>query len=641
MRTRRYKNYCADFETTVYSGQEKTEVWAAAMVELYSDDVHVWNNITDFINYSFDLAKETNIRIYFHNLKFDGSFLLDHMINVRKMKQAYYLTKPGKLYSAHWYNDANCLNNSFKYLISDMGQWYMITIFVHNHVVQIVDSFKLIPDSVENIGKSFETKHRKLSITYEGERHAGGEITAEEQLYIRNDVLVMKEALEIMLSEGHTNLTIGACCLAEFKKLYCKLRPDEFDIDFPDVSTFALDEDIFGSVNADAYIRKAYRGGWCYLVSGKENRVFHDGITLDVNSLYASMMSAASGNRIPYGMPKFWKGDYIPDEAQGPDRYFYIRIRTRFEIKYGFLPTIQIKNNALYCKNEYLTSSKIRIGDSKYSRVRVGEREYDDIVTLTLTMTDYHLFLDHYNVWDFEILDGCWFRAKVGLFDEYIEKYKQIKMHSTGAKRKLAKMYLTNLYGKLATGDNSSFKIAYPKEDGSLGFYTISDHSKKLVYIPAGAAITAYARNFTIRAAQLNYYGPDQPGTIYSDTDSLHLDLPLDKVRGVTIHDSEFLCWAHEASWHTGIFLRQKTYVEIGDQGASVTACGMGKRCKELIAGTLSGSAPEPRNKDEEEFLKNFHSIEDFKIGLEVPSNLKQFRIPGGVVLKEDYFCIR
>ena len=57
---------------------------------------------------------------------------------------------------------------------------------------------------------------------------------------------------------------------------------------------------------------------------------------------------------------------------------------------------------------------------------------------------------------DFEILDGCYFNSAIGIFDRYIEKYKKIKLESKGAKRELAKLFLNNLYGKMASSTDSS-----------------------------------------------------------------------------------------------------------------------------------------------------------------------------------------
>ena len=138
------------------------------------------------------------------------------------------------------------------------------------------------------------------------------------------------------------------------------------------------------------------------------------------------------------------------------------------------------------------------------------------------------------------ILYGCYFFSSIGIFDTYIDKYKEIKMNSKGAMRELAKLFLNNLYGKLASSTDSSFKVAYVKEDKSLGFYTVTQHNKRPVYIAAGSAITSYARNFTIRAAQMNYYGKDERGFIYADTDSIHCDLQPDEIKGIKVDPKEF-----------------------------------------------------------------------------------------------------
>ena len=128
--------------------------------------------------------------------------------------------------------------------------------------------------------------------------------------------------------------------------------------------------------------------------------------------------------------------------------------------------------------------------------------------------------------------------------------------------RTLAKLFMNNLYGKFATNDNSSFKVSYLKDNGALGFYSVEMHDKKPGYIPVGSAITSYARNFTIRAAQANYYGPNSRGFIYADTDSLHCDISADELRGITIDPVKFSCWKLESEWDEAIFVRQKTYIE-------------------------------------------------------------------------------
>ena len=71
-----------DFETTVDDDtkrQTSTEVWSAAIAELYSDFVTVYNNIHDFIKFFHNLCEEKVIA-YFHNVKFDGNFLLNTLM---------------------------------------------------------------------------------------------------------------------------------------------------------------------------------------------------------------------------------------------------------------------------------------------------------------------------------------------------------------------------------------------------------------------------------------------------------------------------------------------------------------------------------------------------------------------------------
>ena len=70
--------FVADFETTVYKGQAHTEVWAAAMVEMFTEDVSIYHSLPEFFQALIDL--DSNIDIYFHNLKFDGSFWLPFLM---------------------------------------------------------------------------------------------------------------------------------------------------------------------------------------------------------------------------------------------------------------------------------------------------------------------------------------------------------------------------------------------------------------------------------------------------------------------------------------------------------------------------------------------------------------------------------
>ena len=660
-----------DFETTVYKGQVNTEVWASASVELFTDDVNIFHSIGE--QYDYFVEQDCNIVAYYHNLKFDGAFWLSYLLVDKGYKQAY--RKTGELENqVEWLEEKDMQNNTFKYSISDKGMWYTITIKVANHIIEIRDSLKLLPFSVKRIGESFGTKHKKLDMEYTGFRYAGCEITDEEKKYIANDVLVVKEALEIMFNEGHDKLTIGSCCLQEYKNICKKSTKNilEYKEMFPDVYQIAIDKEAHKYENAGEYIRRSYRGGWCYLVKGKENKIKTNGTTADVNSLYPSMMSSESGNRYPVGIPHFWRGNIIPDTALAYNRYYFIRIKTRFYIKPNMLPFIQIKSSLLYKGTEALETSDVydkRTGQYYTHWTDKDGNLHDTRVELVLTMTDYQLLKEHYELVDFEILDGCWFYSEIGIFDEYIEKYKKRKLENKGALRELAKLFLNNLYGKMASSTDSSFKLAYIKEDKSIGFILVAEASKKPGYIPVGSAITSYARNFTIRAAQKNYYGINERGFIYADTDSIHCDLEPEEIKGIKVHDKDFCCWKLESCWDVAIFTRQKTYIEhvtkencipIDNPYNNIKCAGMPQRCKDLFEKSLDGDAvisgynDRTLNKhkewsdEEKEFLFDKETgkpikrtYDDFRIGLKVPGKLRPKRIRGGILLVETSYEMR
>lgn len=639
-----------DFETTVYKGQVNTEVWAGASVELFTEDVQIFHSIEEQFNYFVSL--NCNIVAYYHNLKFDGAFWLSYLLVDLGYEQA--LQKlSDKENDVEWLREKDMKNKSFKYSISDKGMWYTIIIKVNNHFIEIRDSLKLLPFSVKRIGKSFKTKHQKLDMEYTGFRYAGCEITPEEREYIANDVLVVKEALEIMFEQGHNKLTIGSCCLEEYKSIQGK---EDYAVLHPNVYEVWIDPKQHKYDNAGEWIRKSYRGGWCYLCKGKENRIFTNGTTADVNSLYPSMMSSESGNRYPVGKPKFWTGNFIPDDAIHPTRYYFVRIKTRFYLKKGMLPFIQIKSSFLYKGTEALETSDVYDSETgqyyEYYRDKDGNL-CDTRVELVLTMTDYQLLLEHYELVDFEILDGCWFYAEIGIFDQYIEKYKKIKLESKDALRELAKLFLNNLYGKMASSTDSSFKIAYVKEDKSLGFIPVSQGGKSPGYIPVGSAITSYARNFTIRAAQKNYHGLNERGFIYADTDSIHCDLEPDEIVGINVHDKNFCCWKLESCWDRAIFTRQKTYIEhithedceaIDEPYNNIKCAGMPQKCKDLFDLSMQGyeeKEDDGYTEEERKFLRVKREITDFKVGLKVPGKLRPMRIRGGVLLVETPYEMR
>ena len=515
------KNYVADFETRAgirAQFDKKTWVWAWAICSLDDiETVEVGNDIFDFIDYVKGLG---NCTIYFHNLRFDGSFILSHLFcqgfthREREQRGKYDKAKKPKLGY-----------RQFSTIIGPEGQYYEIDVcLTSGKVVKFCDSLKKLPFSVAQIAKDFKTSHTKLELDYNLDREPGHTITEQEKKYIENDVQVIAEALGAMISEGHEKLTIGSDCLEEYRNLLG--GNSAFRKIFPILSR---EEDVF--------VRRSYRGGYCYL--HRPGR-YSAGITVDANSHYPSSMHSKSGNPYPYGKGAYYQGFYQQD-AEYPlwvgHGWF------EFSLKPGHLPSIQLKKTFGFADNEYV-------------------RETHAPVEMTMTSVDWELMLEQYDVYSAEWVDGFKYKAATGLFDCYIDKYMEIKMHATGAVRTLAKLLLNNLYGKFAQSLSGVYKVPhYDEVSGTVRMKTVVGDERKGVYVPVGTFCTAYARATTIRLGQRNY-----DRVIYFDTDSMHLMGHEDPV-DVPIHDYDLCCWKVESHWDDGVFLRQKTYMEHMGEG--------------------------------------------------------------------------
>ena len=131
--------FALDFETTVEddtSQQTETACWACAYAELYSDECNIFGDIKTFLNWLLSLKERSTS--WFHNLKFDGSFIIDTLLkNGFKFCRE---TKKRKLQS-----------KEFDVLITAQNQWYMIKIKYGNTLATIYDSAKLIPMTLKEM----------------------------------------------------------------------------------------------------------------------------------------------------------------------------------------------------------------------------------------------------------------------------------------------------------------------------------------------------------------------------------------------------------------------------------------------------------------------------------------------------------
>lgn len=616
--------FAADFETTVSTNietQEETRVWAAGFTNILNDDedkVRTFTNIRDFMINLVNLPY-SRITCYFHNLKFDGAFIINYLIYNSKLKQGF-KTKETK----YGFKKTKDLRNSeFTYMISEMGTWYGIELRYNNKLILFKDSLKLLPFPLRKIGESFKTKHQKLEMEYSGERGPGYLMTKDEEKYLKNDILVLAEALKMFIvDDDNKKSTIASCALSKYKKMigndeFKKLFPENYH-DTPYIFNDKTDMcKLLKSDCMDHFVRKAYKGGWVYVNPKKQLREVYNGCCADVNSLFPSMMHSDSGNKLPYGDPIWFKNN-IPKEIKDDDNYYYfVMIKCKFKLKEGKLPCVQIQGNGFFPAREWATSCEY------FSHTYQKKKE--TIVELVLTKTDYELMKENYDFSYEEVIGGCYFKAKAGIFDCYINYYSEIKQREKGAKRQIAKLFLNSLYGKFGSKEAADCKIVVPNTDGVLKFETITK-TKEPLFVPIAAAITSYARRFTIKAAEANL-----EHFCYADTDSIHCDCHPEELKNVPIHDTKFNHWKIENTFERAFYTRAKTYIEV-----------INDKDKDSYIIRAAGLPEDGKKKFIKDLIDGNKEITSFKEGLSIDeAKLRAVQIKGGVLLTPTTWSIK
>lgn len=646
-----FPRFMADFETlTGKDVVDETYVWASGVCSIdnpYNENhLKIWNS--DEPLYEF-LSQFPMCECYFHNLKFDGHFILSYLEN-----------------HGFVYNEDLDREKSYSTLITGDGQWYMIRVRwmdgetkyrtktikkkmkdgtykeyevkqkvngknVNKRITEFRDSVKKIPLPLRDIPKAYGIPMNKLSIDYTKYRERNGALTEEEIAYLKADLQIPALALQNdIVKEKRNKLTASADALDDFKSrnpLYLskikyrghkisdlKMRDECFRKLFPCLDHFTTDF----NETYDTFCRRSYKGGWTYY-KYDEPKTIGDGLVFDVNSLYPSVMYECP---LPYGKPHYYQGKYEDlDEHIKQDYPLYIcHVLCDFRIKEGHLPCIQIKGN-------------FRFGDTQYLKSSGTEP-----VELYLTSVDLKLYQDQYHFNIIKFIDGIAFKSKIGMFKNYIDYWSHIKIEAgkSGNKglRSLAKRMLNSLYGKFGTNPESSVKLPYLDEQGIISFVGEAGNPRESIYTPIASFTTAWARNKTIRSAQCNY-----DRFYYADTDSIHLSgvEPPKENELFHIHDSDLGKWKCEMVFHRAKYVRAKTYLESPylKDGKVV------ENPSELDGTCIKSDEPEVKCAGMPDKCKSMVSYDNFNYGAEFEGKLMPKRIKGGVVLRETTYQIK
>ena len=681
----------ADFETCMTADGTDVRVWAWGMANIM--DYNEFEYGTDIDTFLDKILNDSLVYdLGFHNLKFDGNFILPQLY------RRGWEFLPNSVFMELWKNGAD-LSKKFTHNITAQGQWFSICIVKDNikatattpAFVHIWDTYKLFPETLKKVGLAYNKIYQKIDEPkefYKALRGPDHELTDDELLYLKNDCLTLAEALRAQLDMYGTIYRTRASKAFEFFKSCCVTEDGETNVyknHYEGLRQFRIPrveglEDWEGAYyrftpkairdklsakkvklikdfeyfikdyDTWADFKQAYRGGISYVNPNLVNKdIISDICVIDVNSMYPYCL-----RNFPIPLGRFTKRKGKPKDD--PDTTWVACARVSFKLKEEYhLPCIQIKHKY---GREWLSEST----DYK----EYGEMDYYNEDVIWFTKIDYETYLENYEFTVHEWLSWYEFKQVSNLDGKtFIDKYyaaKQLaeaKMRQrktelnnnpelylndpqyikAATERQEAKIIMNSAYGKHGTKYVLLSKATeYLGPDEPIKFtgekleFNKEPDDPSHYYIPYAAFVTAYARRMLVRT-----WNAFKGKAIYCDTDSIHFigtedTIPPELADQVDwLKTGELGLWKIEGQFAAGRYIRSKTYMEVDAKGKTTIAC--------------AGATPE---------IKEIMTWDNFKIGFNAWTvcdekgldknyhcKLKPKQYPSGVALEPEPFEIK
>lgn len=429
------KIYFADFETTQINefGVVSVYLW----VILSGDEIHKGYDIDSF----FSKIKELSAIIYFHNLKFDFSYI------------HYFALK----------NNIECN------ILEKKGTYYSVKIFD----VEFRDTMNFFPNmTVKSIGENYCEKYKKTSIDLIVQQ---GHIAQEIEIdYCINDCRVVEEGFYNYMN-AVADVLKNACATKTLSTLHKKLTNAGIAFEaFKELSDFdsMCPKTTISEYNA---FKGAYKGGYVY---SAPRGVVEDVLMIDCNSIYPAVYSTEP---MPVGKPI--KSTSFKELENY--KFYIVNINICYDLKEDYIPIIG--------------GGVGKFGGTLYKSSSLGEYE-----NITVCNVDLELIKRYYDC-EINLIWGCGFDTKPHFFKKFTDTFIEMKNKETGAKRNVAKVLLNSPYGKTAMNGINEIKSYYIDEEAQIVKSNIIGYEcdeSVFQYIPIAVAITSYARRLLLETAE-------------------------------------------------------------------------------------------------------------------------------------------
>lgn len=363
------------------------------MIGIYDGNVYnVFDSIKKYID--FILKNYSGYKIYFHNGgRYDFLFLFDE------------LSKRGKLT-----------------FIEKAGGFISIKFSSPKCKVEFIDSYNMLPSSLEKLIETFNIKHKKIEIDFT-KRYKYSNKKLHEHL--ENDCFALYEIIKKLYEkENKVKLTIASQAMNNFKEKffngYIWQSNNKFDLHFR---------------------KNYYRGGRVEVYKGYGENLYY----YDFNSLYPYVMT--------FPMPK---GSPIKTNKYHKNKIGYYKIKLLSDT--NFLISPLIKKTSI--GNYYINGNK---NDIFY------------VMNTDLQILERHKY-------KFKVLSGYYFKESEKLFNNYVNHYYNIKSHAKDeTERYIAKLMLNSLYGKFGQKLRGEKLEVFSKENLKKG--KILDYEHELILV--------------------------------------------------------------------------------------------------------------------------------------------------------------
>ena len=494
-----------------------------------------------------NIRKQLKMRIFVHNLAWDIEFVKYYLL---RNGYDYYNSKVKdrkkviERHSPHSFNitendnivygaNVNFKEKIVKYRKKIKGEFFNVSEEIFPDI-EFLDSFKIMTNKLDTIAKKvihIDDKFHKLGDQYDYEaiRPDGHKLTELEQMYLYNDVYILKEFFRQFYNSIDTRQTTASSIAFE-KFIQGKYGHDkpykQFLEDYPDLYPYT---------NIINIIKNSYSGGWTQV-----NRFFKgkhlkgiNGTSIDINSSYPSVVRNMP---LPFGEPTLYKGYHKckPNELNilviEFDKFYNKHDNNEIGvIQCGFNNT-EVFNRL---GTEYIATNVID-GKAKGTNAKSLDHRY------RLYMWEFELenILEQTVFEDYKVIETLTFKSNVGHFaevvDEYTEKKIQGKKLGNNALTNFAKLVLNSFYGKLASNPKREERRIEIKNGLCKNINTDVVYEADKKYYPAFAsAVTAWARcnlRNILYKLSINEHGEYENHVMYFDTDSLYTDLPKETV---------------------------------------------------------------------------------------------------------------